>query len=355
MPIKFPSEEEIKLILENAKNNARDSAKKLNMIVETDVCFENVNLPIVNITRDITRNQPIDIIDEEDTERETENEDEEITVVIEDPVESFKDDADISDKKLIDKEISVLEELNFETLNFKDYTGSKCQDKTCLTLLLNNGKSITVRKSTLCWFFSEKQGRLSSDRLLRVRGMNVKDTADQNAVQKPRQKHFEKVIKSRKSKRLGKKRISKRAETESSSESDKDNISLTSETLSETFSDFDGECSGECDLECDSASKTDISIDLESYYAIYYDNMWYIGRITKQSSNMSGSYEVKFLQKDLDEYKWPQKDDVQNVDKTFIFYGPLSLIGSNPFSIRRSDTIQIEKKYKDLKRKLKHS
>jgi len=58
----------------------------------------------------------------------------------------------------------------------KDYTfakenSDKFQDKVFLKVQIKN-KVLLVRKSTLCWFFATKCGRLSTDRLLRVRGMS---------------------------------------------------------------------------------------------------------------------------------------------------------------------------------------
>ncbi|CAG9771449.1 unnamed protein product [Ceutorhynchus assimilis] len=116
VPVEFPSEEEIKFILEKSKNDARNAANSSNMLVETsvetDVCFEK--MPIVNSTENATKNL---MIDEEDSEKDTEGE--EITIVYENP-DSLKYDADISldisDKILIEKEMSV-QEFNYETLN----------------------------------------------------------------------------------------------------------------------------------------------------------------------------------------------------------------------------------------------
>lgn len=58
----------------------------------------------------------------------------------------------------------------------KDYTfakesNNKFKDKSFLKVQIKN-KVLLVRKSTLCWFFATKCGRLSTDRLLRVRGMS---------------------------------------------------------------------------------------------------------------------------------------------------------------------------------------
>lgn len=90
-----------------------------------------------------------------------------------------------------------------------------------------------------------------------------------------------------------------------------------------------------------------MSIKLESYYAIYYDARWYLGRLIERCE--PGKFRVKFLQ-DLDTFKWPKKDDIQNVHQYFIFYGPVSLLGSEPFSLKRNDMATIQKRYRALKK-----
>lgn len=81
----------------------------------------------------------------------------------------------------------------FENLYSKDYTTSeskrreklarKCgnskhsepSNSPFLTVKLHNNKEVKIRKSSLCWFFSEKGDRLSTDRLLRVKVMASSD------------------------------------------------------------------------------------------------------------------------------------------------------------------------------------
>lgn len=89
-----------------------------------------------------------------------------------------------------------------------------------------------------------------------------------------------------------------------------------------------------------------ISITTEKYYAIIYDNGWYIGRILElREQNCT----IKFLKAELDKFVWPKKDDIQLVPQKYIFYGPIPLIGCNPFEIKRSDKCSIIKLYKKLK------
>lgn len=58
---------------------------------------------------------------------------------------------------------------------------------------------------------------------------------------------------------------------------------------------------------------------------------------------------MKFLKEELGKFKWPKIDDLQVVPTKYIFYGPISLIGSNPFDIKRYDKCEIIKLYNNLK------
>jgi len=207
------------------------------------------------------------------------------------------------DQDEINKEKDIFSDV--KELNLRDFSGIKENDNSVLKLKIKE-KEILVKKSTLCWFFSNQKQRLSSDRLHRFKDNNIAKQDDKREIKKSKKKTGKKQLKPTKSTNF--------ASDTSESESDKD-ISLTSETLSETFSDFE-EKNVSSD---DSLSKNKIMIEIESYYAIYYDNQWYIGRITKQCPDVSGTYEVKFLQRDLDKYKWPQKDDVQTLIRFLSF------------------------------------
>lgn len=44
-----------------------------------------------------------------------------------------------------------------------------------------------------------------------------------------------------------------------------------------------------------------------------------------------------------------KKNDVQEIDKKFIMYGPISLNGTNPFTIDKEVRAKIQKKYKNFK------
>lgn len=73
-----------------------------------------------------------------------------------------------------------------------------------------------------------------------------------------------------------------------------------------------------------------VTVVVESYYAVFYDESWYIGRILQQIGN---EWKIKFLKKNLLDYVWPRSDDIQIVKKCFIFYGPIKMLGNLPFQI----------------------
>lgn len=98
--------------------------------------------------------------------------------------------------------------------------------------------------------------------------------------------------------------------------------------------------------------KDDCELSLEKFYAIYYDipGTWYLGRLIER--HYQNSFKVKFFISNLETFVWPKNKDVQIVQKRFIFYGPINLVGSEPFQIKRHDLIQIRQNYKRVKTKI---
>lgn len=60
-------------------------------------------------------------------------------------------------------------------------------------------------------------------------------------------------------------------------------------------------------------------------------------------------FKIKFLKPVRDQWIWPKTDDLDNVRAQHIFYGPLKLVGSGPFSMSRHDLIEATNTYKRLK------
>lgn len=93
-------------------------------------------------------------------------------------------------------------------------------------------------------------------------------------------------------------------------------------------------------------SSEKLKIECEKYYCVYYDTGWYIGRVLHVEQY---TCKMKFLCANLDEFRWPKKDDVQEVDKKFIMYGPITLNGINPFTINKEVRTKIQREFKKLK------
>lgn len=218
------------------------------------------------------------------------------------------------------------------TLQLKDFTPHDESNKditqktSFLKISLNSGRVMTVRKSTLCWLLQKSTSKLSSDRLLRVRGTSIK----------PKKTTFRKnPITIKKNRKKANKPNLLHEETEEESSSDE----ATEISLDDLSSDNPKEFSDDDDTH----EKT--SVYLEKYYAVYYDIGWFLGRVLSRE----GQIKIKFLKQDLDLFVWPKQDDIQFVNEQFVFYGPVELCGNNPFTLKRNDKVKIETKYKNLK------
>ena len=63
------------------------------------------------------------------------------------------------------------------------------------------------------------------------------------------------------------------------------------------------------------------------------------------------TFKIKFLFQNLEVFKWPRKDDIQEVEKKYIFYGPINMEGVNPLTISQSDRKLIINQFKNIKKK----
>lgn len=178
-----------------------------------------------------------------------------------------------------------------------------------------------MKKKTLCWLFQNHSTKLSSDRLLRVRGVQNKTKTNSKAKR-------QRIIGNKQRRTKSRNCLS----ASSSEESEFESITLSSEE------DHNWQTSSE-------EENSYFKIELEKYYAVFYDEDWFIGRVL----NVEEKVKVKFLVKDLDQYVWPKREDVQYVDARFIFHGPVSLEGNCPFAIKRSEKSIIIQKYKKIK------
>lgn len=91
---------------------------------------------------------------------------------------------------------------------------------------------------------------------------------------------------------------------------------------------------------------------LGSYYAVFYDENMYVGRILDFPDE--GIAKMKFLQllsAASWTYGWPKRDDIANVEWRYIFSGPIELIGNGPFKIVGHSDVQ--KTYKAIKARMR--
>lgn len=211
-----------------------------------------------------------------------------------------------------------IKELENVDLDLIDYTDLETKKTDSFVEIINKGRIMKLRKTTLCWMLETKDSRLSSDRLQRVRG--PKSFIDKNIPTKSKKKQD----------------IS---ESESSESESEETLKYDDSDDTETFSEFE-----------DDASKNVSStahFQLEQYYAVAYHDSWYIGRILETNTVQS---KLKFLKFDLDRYIWPPREDIQVVQNTYIFEGPLKLSGTYPFTLTRAIKSRIDKKYKTMKK-----
>lgn len=132
----------------------------------------------------------------------------------------------------------------------------------------------------------------------------------------------------------------------------KHNESENSETSEESETVIYEESSDEIDqMEVsDSGNEMEeLCIEMEKYYAVYYDASWYIGRVLSVDESQK-IFTIKFLKYDLNGYIWPRKDDIQRVQRDFIFYGPINMTGNGPFHIKYIERIKIDRLYKNIKK-----
>lgn len=171
-----------------------------------------------------------------------------------------------------------------------------------------------VKKSSYCWFLDECKGKISTDRLRRFISSNKINKRTKNCTEmqsKKKQKHLQVF-----------------------------NTSSEDPMCNE---------SKKCLLENEpKICNTEVpEILLEKYYAVFYDDNYYIGRVVDKCNSQ---IKMKFLKSELDSFIWPRDEDVTFVETQYIFYGPIELVGTGPFVLKFCDLEAIHKKYKLIKR-----
>lgn len=52
------------------------------------------------------------------------------------------------------------------------------------------------------------------------------------------------------------------------------------------------------------------------YYAVYYDQKWFIGRVIEQVDEKK--FKINFPRENLKAFYWPKEEDIDIVSKSFI-------------------------------------
>lgn len=140
----------------------------------------------------------------------------------------------------------------------------------------------------------------------------------------------------------------KKTETQESSDDTDESISYAdTSSASEKFSDLE-QTSVKENISSDTLN-TQVALRHEEYYAVFYEEQYFIGRITSIDHKNSKAT-IKFL-KEISEnsFLWPTKNDVDEVHLFRIFFGPLDLIGNEPFSIDNIVLKKIKTAYRAFK------
>lgn len=308
-------------IVSRAKKDAMEDCKNLGVEIENNFC---------NIVDIINRWQNED---DDSLKREINIENRETVSTVEN--QDLEPNATDNFRNFVDND-SVLETLNREDLDLKDYSYKNIdltESSPFVKISLPKGKSKIIKKSSFCWLLFEGKGKVSVDRLRRF---VTKSKFPGNLTKKA--SNSQKVNKNKNTIKLGGKRKNKNQFPETDIESD---FSLDDSSDSEDFSDSEY-CGNEC---IDKNEKCDVL--KEHYYAVLYDEAWYIGRVV---DNLNADvFKMKFLKQEVNLFIWPKVDDIANVNKKFIFYGPIQLIGTGPFQILNNDLSAINKQYKKCK------
>lgn len=85
-----------------------------------------------------------------------------------------------------------------------------------------------------------------------------------------------------------------------------------------------------------------VDIEVEHYYAVDYVDRFYIGRVLADAGN--GFWKVKFLHQQSTDgilhFLWPERDDVDKVHSSCIFWGPVFLEGCLDFTVQNIEDIE---------------
>ncbi|KAF5280410.1 hypothetical protein FQR65_LT03219 [Abscondita terminalis] len=247
---------------------------------------------------------------------------------------------------------TIIEDSEERSLDLKDYSQNVkdiSQDSIYVKIDLKD-KIAIIKKSSLCWLLNESNGRVSNDRLRRFIISGSTDRTNNSKRTKPQTK-----TRSKKNKTVERNSESETNISDTDEDEDVSNENFEEESQMEDGENYAEDVNSKDNLNDNSLSKLrytekvlEIDISLEKYYAICYDTQWYIGRIIAYAG--FEQYNIKFLKSELEKFVWPKPDDMDIVLKKYVFYGPIELIGTGPFELKRYDYMNIVKKFKLIKK-----
>lgn len=184
-------------------------------------------------------------------------------------------------------------------------------------------------------FFSKKE----ADKKAKEQEKEARKIArEQKRLQKTKEKEEKlKTQKDRKRKRLS-------SELSSDSENSGEFSLVETSDEQETFSDV------ESAEPLDSTTEDSLNLIPEHYYAVFYQEQFYIGRFLRIDDE--GNVFMKFLKEVTENnFVWPKKQDDDTVERGRLFYGPIKLFGNEPFFIDNIVLKKIKSQYRQLKLK----
>lgn len=308
------NDDEIKRIVERALSDAVKSCELIGINNINTESYNNISVPPV-----------IDTVFEE------EEIDEDVICSIDDAVNhsNIQLDIDLPENDLdndICKDLCELRDIGGEELLLKNFASLHQNndiefEKGAFVKINLNSKSLIIKKSSLCWLLDAGSQRVSSDRLQRFLIKNPQHSTNEDSVKKRRR------IIAKKPTKMSKTRL-----IESSSSCD------FSSSESDTDTDY-SEISGLKETQA------------LSFYTVYYDERWYLGQKKEVLSNNKFSFNFLKKYKNSDKkFMWPKLEDVAEVDKEFIFYGPVNFVNDEePFEITDVQLAEINKRYLEMK------
>lgn len=233
--------------------------------------------------------------------------------------------------------ISVQDSEAKDPLELKDYSGTNVdlsENSAFLKINLPNDQTAIIKKSSFCWLLSDGKGRVSNDRLQRF----ITSKKKPNKITKRKG-----ATAKGKTRKIPRKTLTKKPRFEEEctelEEASSEECDTTSESEAVIYDDstdtesFSEDCQDT--FTCHQDQNNYLKIELGNHYAVHYDEGWFIGLVIEVVKD--NEYKMKFLEKELNRYTWPKKDDIAKVNQKFIFYGPVCNMGTYPFELKRTE------------------